>query len=301
MMWRLFVLAAAWGLVCFAARAQNLVPNPGFEQYYSCPTGNGYAQTDRLTHWYDVFPTPDYYNCGAGVPVNLFGSQIAHSGTAYVGQAAAEHLGVRLTQPLQAGKLYRVEFFTSRGDHAPIAVSIGVYFGRDSICRYTTDLITGVVNSSAPLTDTVGWMNVSGNYIASGCERYLTLLNTDTLNTYYYFDDLSVQCIDPQGCGVPDCSHLHDVFVPNVFTPNQDGPNDTFYIKLLNSEPAYFHCTIFNRWGDRVAELDQDAPRWDGTHQGGDAPDGVYYYLLRVSVTDCGEELARQGVLQLLR
>ena len=64
--------------------------------------------------------------------------------------------------------------------------------------------------------------------------------------------------------------------VPNVFTPNADGRNDTFRIPGVPAGTAALQ--VFNRWGGRVYAAAQYQHDWTG-----DAlPAGVYYYLLRV-------------------
>ncbi|MCE9539031.1 MAG: hypothetical protein K8R85_07425 [Bacteroidetes bacterium] len=73
--------------------AQNLVPNPSFEQYSSCP--NTECGISLAAGWYSAGYTPDYYNsCGSpsgpfefGVPQNAVGYQHPASGNAYVGIA----------------------------------------------------------------------------------------------------------------------------------------------------------------------------------------------------------------------
>src|SRR5580692_4077770 len=67
----------------------NLVPNPGFEDYTSCP--NSVSELDLAAPWFQpTAGTSDYFNvCGAssvGVPNNFAGSQPAHGGQAYAGE-----------------------------------------------------------------------------------------------------------------------------------------------------------------------------------------------------------------------
>ena len=69
---------------------------------------------------------------------------------------------------------------------------------------------------------------------------------------------------------VNDCSALE---IPNLFTPNGDGKNEVFQIKNL---PANSSIQIFNRWGSRVYESSSYNNTWDG----GNVPDGTYFYLL---------------------
>jgi gliding motility-associated-like protein len=68
--------------------------------------------------------------------------------------------------------------------------------------------------------------------------------------------------------------------LPNVFTPNGDGVNDTF--KPISSkfiESATF--TVFNRWGDIVFTSNDLNIGWDGRHKktGNLVADGVYQYI----------------------
>ena len=71
------------------AHAQQLVPNPGFEELLQCPDFQ--SQLDRTAHWFDPSAggTPDYFHaCGAplySVPDNAAGVQDPVSGQAYAG------------------------------------------------------------------------------------------------------------------------------------------------------------------------------------------------------------------------
>jgi len=68
------------------------------------------------------------------------------------------------------------------------------------------------------------------------------------------------------GCGL---------FVPNIFTPNGDNSNDTFFIRNL---PANSKLVITNRWGKQVFSSNNYQNNWTGD----DVTDGVYYYQLVV-------------------
>lgn len=70
------------------------------------------------------------------------------------------------------------------------------------------------------------------------------------------------------------------VFIPNIFTPNQDGLNDVFELKL--QYPRSSHLQVFNRWGREVFRTDAYGDFWTGKEAGA----GVYYYIWRYS-TDC--------------
>src|SRR5271157_5345469 len=75
--------------------AQNLVPNPSFEQYDTCPNSSG--QINYAKYWFQGGPgNPDYFNiCSStlpypgnqfSVPQNAWGYQFAYEGNAYCGE-----------------------------------------------------------------------------------------------------------------------------------------------------------------------------------------------------------------------
>lgn len=71
------------------------------------------------------------------------------------------------------------------------------------------------------------------------------------------------------------------VLIPNTFTPNGDGINDTWDIKNLESYPKAT-IDIFNRWGQKLyASIGYPVP-WDGTNNGKELPVGTYYYLINL-------------------
>jgi gliding motility-associated-like protein len=64
--------------------------------------------------------------------------------------------------------------------------------------------------------------------------------------------------------------------IPNVFTPNNDGVNDTFFIRNL---PPSTIVRIVNRWGKVVFESSNYQNDWTG----GEYPDGIYYYTVNIA------------------
>ncbi|MGN6637615.1 MAG: gliding motility-associated C-terminal domain-containing protein, partial [Mucilaginibacter sp.] len=69
------------------------------------------------------------------------------------------------------------------------------------------------------------------------------------------------------------------IVIPNTFTPNGDGINDTWNIKSLST---YANCTvqIFDRWGQRIYSSIGYGVPWDGTYRGAGVPGGTYYYII---------------------
>jgi gliding motility-associated-like protein len=74
-------------------------------------------------------------------------------------------------------------------------------------------------------------------------------------------------------------SVLKTPVIPNAFTPNSDGINDTWEIKYLDTYPAAT-VEVFNRYGARVFTSNGYPKPWDGTFKGSTLPVGVYYYVI---------------------
>ncbi len=74
------------------------------------------------------------------------------------------------------------------------------------------------------------------------------------------------------------------VYIPNAFTPNGDGLNDSFAPQFSCEMNAY-ELFIFNRWGEVVFNTKSTNSTWDGTYKGLMLPIGVYAYRLEY-VTD---------------
>lgn len=202
--------------------AQNLVPNPSFELYTSCPTSAGAFA--GVNNWY-VVPThggsPDYHHvCGSstfGVPVNIFGNQAARTGSAYIGFVThfgsgnfREYLEVQLPTPMIAGTSYDVSAFLTLSD--------GSGWGTDGFGFYFSTTQVAGTGTSAPLpltpqvanpnfnyiSDKINWMPVTGNFTATANYNYLVIGNfkNDAATNYQvqsgwswnytYLDDISV-------------------------------------------------------------------------------------------------------------
>lgn len=74
------------------------------------------------------------------------------------------------------------------------------------------------------------------------------------------------------------------ISIPNIFTPNGDGPNELFYAKNVIED---FSLQIFNRWGQEIFTAKNPGKWWDGKSNGGDdATEGVYFYVLHLRKRD---------------
>lgn len=90
---------------------------------------------------------------------------------------------------------------------------------------------------------------------------------------------------DESGCAfslknirIPE--NLHEcVHIPNVFTPNDDGINDTWEITHIEMYPDA-RIFVFNRWGQKMYEGDGTSEYWNGEYRGKKVPAGTYFYVV---------------------
>ncbi len=135
-----------------------------------------------------------------------------------------------------------------------------------------------------------GTLTITPQYVYGNQLQYLwtpaTYLSSDTSVSPKSIpdDDITYKLtLTAQGgCTVSDTVHitvLKGPVVPNVFSPNGDGINDTWRIKYLES---YVGATVevYNRAGQIVYRSTGYATDWDGTYKGSPLPVGTYYYII---------------------
>lgn len=288
-------------LLSIGSDSQNLIPNSSFENYETCPVNN-YGETNNLTDWYELTISPDYYNCNIGVPNNIFGYQFANSGTGYIGFGQSERVAVKLIQPLESGKQYEFSMWVVSGSYANHASDFNFFLSEDSLCLYSKNYDTYTIHLNSPMTDTLNWTKISTAFFATGCEKFLALDIPLPTYVYYFFDDVSLECADTSGCVPPACPTTYLANIPNIFSPNKDNVNEEFRVTVPNTELSDFNCTIYDRWGDEVIQINYPIIGWNGKNQKGeDVSDGVYYYLLNYTITECGDWFSDQGYVHLVR
>src|SRR5690606_23328196 len=88
------------------------------------------------------------------------------------------------------------------------------------------------------------------------------------------------------------------ILIPNAFTPNNDGLNDTFLPKTRGLENFEMH--IFNKWGELVySSFSIEDPGWDGRLRGKLSPNGNYVYKIQYTSME-GERGSKTGVFTLI-
>ena len=72
------------------------------------------------------------------------------------------------------------------------------------------------------------------------------------------------------------------IYVPNTFTPDDDGINEIFLPIISGHSEDDYKLYIFNRWGDLIFETDNPSKGWDGFHNGVKAKTDVYVWKIKV-------------------
>jgi gliding motility-associated-like protein len=88
-------------------------------------------------------------------------------------------------------------------------------------------------------------------------------------------------CVDEKGSVISVSPDLR-VFIPNAFTPNQDGDNEAFFPD--GSSIVSYDMIIYNRWGDVVFRSSPETPKWNGSVDNANlsSESGVYNYRITI-------------------
>lgn len=188
----------------FTIKAQtNLVPNPSFEIFDTCPDNLG--QISRANGWFSSKPSPDYFNSCANssdwsyVPSNYWGYQIPASGLGYAGFTAKvgqfnirEYLSIQLNNSLQIGAKYFVSM--------KVCLAFNPNFGSSDYCGinklgalFSTNIYSDIENapicncpqfySSSIISDTLNWTMIKGSFVADSIYKFINIGNffTDSM------------------------------------------------------------------------------------------------------------------------
>ena len=99
------------------------------------------------------------------------------------------------------------------------------------------------------------------------------------------------------GCGiVSDTMHVFvyaGLYIPNAFTPNGDGRNDSWNIQILAAY-SRFDLKVFDRYGELVFRAKDINKAWDGKYKGENVPAGSYVYIIDLGK---GHDLVKGSVM----
>ncbi|HEX5112180.1 MAG TPA: gliding motility-associated C-terminal domain-containing protein, partial [Saprospiraceae bacterium] len=202
--------------------------------------------------------------------------------------------------------------------------------GCDSLVVSTTSLIASwVVMDTSTTCDPAESGTYTSHFVSSqGCDstyiEEVILLPSDLISIYdqtcetsdtgivilhftnQYGCDSTVQYVTgllpPDSCIV----YNHDYYLPNVFSPNDDGINDVFFVSSgPNSVGTVLDFRIYDRWGNLVFESKDGLPDdptagWNGKMADKNLNPGVFVWVVEIQFLD-GKEITAYGDVTLVR
>lgn len=168
-----------------------------------------------------------------------------------------------------------------------------------------TPTVSGVTYNWQPFNlYTSSFSNTAKALIQNNSYYYVTItsLVNDALNCpFTKRDSTYISIIDT--CNKPN---LVETFIPEGFSPNGDGINETFLVKIANVNSAKLF--IFNRWGNEVfktenknsSSLSSTELIWDGRYKGQLMPSGTYFYIVETETVN-GENKNYRGFVVLVK
>ena len=103
------------------------------------------------------------------------------------------------------------------------------------------------------------------------------------------------------------CANAGTLYLPNAFSPNGDGDNDSLQIYYgIPQCIKTLHLIIYNRWGEKIYETNDPAFRWSGVYNKGFLQEiqkgghEVYAYYLDVEIVD-GNTISEKGNISLVK
>ena len=126
----------------------------------------------------------------------------------------------------------------------------------------------------------------------------------DSINGAFYEITLRVQSAG--GCEDSLTKRLQvedafDVYIPNSFTPDGDGRNETFGPVSFGIDTKGYSFAIYNRWGEQLFFSEVVGETWDGKYHGEFVPAGVYVYQVIVRAGTNATEKRYYGPVTVLR
>lgn len=191
----------------YTSAGTNLITNPGFETFSSCPSGITTPASNEIikaTGWnmlsFNTGGTADYFNTCATNPTvmvptsSLNGHQVPHSGNAYAGiipsningtHPFTEYITTQLLTPLMQDSIYVLSMYVvSAEDSGPSSViaksnGLGGYFSNTLLTQPGANRLVQNPQANFPgvIWDENDWVFVSDTFIATGNEQYLTIGN----------------------------------------------------------------------------------------------------------------------------
>ena len=238
--------------------AQNLVPNPSFEEYLECPQGTA-GLHEQVIDWYSWQLTPDFFHVcnneglgSAGVPQNAWGYQWPITGDGYAGvitfeefnPEGREYMAGQLTSALVQGTQYYMMFHASMYDGGSkdlrwcATSNIGMRFFKDpDYTAFPPDANPlqpdnfAHLNYTEILDDYTNWTLIEGWFTADDDYNWVAIGN------FFTDDQTDIVILNDEGA----CSGIY--YIENVCVASS--PEECEYLLSANANKPMFNASIY--------------------------------------------------------
>ncbi len=299
-------LILSFFIASISLKGQEFIANGSFE-------GSAPILNKVPIRWYicDEKSTPDIQPSTSKKP--------AVFGKAYLGLVArvfvenhpeqngtVESVFQQLQDTLDPGREYRLSLqLVHDPNHTTLSQElagpgkINIYIGKDFCDGYRLIWSSDTISHEA-------WLQYEIFFIAECNDRFIKIEAGFGDSTNYNYNYVMVDSVSLQPSGIDnyedtiDCSIIPDsipedtadisyfpckIFVPTAFSPNNDGINDIFKI-YGDCNVKRFTMHIFNRWGDKIFQTQDQDQGWSGYFRGHLADPGVYLYQVLFEYID---------------
>lgn len=252
------ILALMASVTTLTTFAQNLVPNPSFEEYSQCPfgTGNFHTHVDQWESWQE---SPDFFHeCSndlegfAGVPENAWGYQWPLTGDGYAGvytyveyfENGREYIAAQLEEPLISGNQYYMMFYASMYDGGSKDLrwcansNIGMRFFKEPDYNAFPPDATPLqpdnfahLNYSEVLDDYTNWTLIEGWFTADDEYDWVAIGN------FFTDDQTEIIILNDEDA----CSGIY--YIENVCVASS--PEECDYLLSANANRPMFSASIY--------------------------------------------------------
>jgi gliding motility-associated-like protein len=177
----------------------------------------------------------------------------------------------------------------------PIPVAVVDSIGVDRI-KFSWLAVPGALTYEVSTDAGTTWITPSSG--PTGLTHTVTGLNPLQTVSLIVRATGAVSCQQSVSAAVEAKTLPGQIYIPNAFSPNADGLNDFLLVYGYTIKEMRF--LIFNQWGEKIFESNNQATGWDGKYKGKPQPSGVYMYVCELILND-GKKEVRKGSINLVR
>ncbi|WP_161554488.1 T9SS type B sorting domain-containing protein [Sinomicrobium soli] len=246
------------------------------------------GEEDNVIYIRDAAGCEYVYEVPLAAPVNM--APVVHIRYECEGVQAGNQVTVEVDPAVSGQVMYSLDGAPSQLENSYAGLEPGEHMMEVTHANGCVQHISFRVEDIAPLQLRleVNRLNEITAVVSGGTAPYHYAVNGNSLgerNTYRvnHSANYTVSVTDANGCTLSSdiAMDFVDIEIPNVFTPNGDGYEDTWKIKNAEAYPD-MKVIIYDRYGRELVKLPPGAG-WDGIYKGSLLPTGDYWYTLKLN------------------